>query len=237
MLAAPPFRKFLYEIFLRSHQLIAVTFAYCVWRHVESARLLARVLAFIPLCIFVSTWIIEAIFFLYHNTFAGSNYTKAKISHDHGAIKVRLHLSRPMNISAGQYIKVWIPGVSFWGWMQSHPFVVASWNNGPQTSVDLLIEPRRGFTERLLRYTLRSLEPMPRLALYSGPYGRVIPVGDYRTVVMVASGFGIAAQLPYVNELMRGYKSNGIRTRRVHLIWQLDSLGKDRANLRQGILW
>jgi hypothetical protein len=53
---------------------------------------------------------------------------------------------------------------------------------------------------------------------------------------MVASGFGIAAQLPYLRQLIYGYNASKTRTRRVHLVWQLETLGKlelDRiANLR-----
>jgi hypothetical protein len=52
-----------------------------------------------------------------------------------------------------------------------------------------------------------------------------IPVGDYETVFMVASGLGIAAELPYLKQLMYGYNTCKIRTRRVHLVWQLETLG------------
>lgn len=37
-----------------------------------------------------------------------------------------------------------------------------------------------------------------RLALFSGPYGRGIPVGDYGKVLMIATDSGIVAQLPYL---------------------------------------
>ncbi|UNI15348.1 hypothetical protein JDV02_001888 [Purpureocillium takamizusanense] len=40
---------------------------------------------------------------------------------------------------------------------------------------------------------------------------------------MVASGFGIAAQLPYLKRLLHGYNSRRIRTRRIHLVWKLKS--------------
>ncbi|RSL52058.1 hypothetical protein CEP51_015115 [Fusarium floridanum] len=41
---------------------------------------------------------------------------------------------------------------------------------------------------------------------------------------MFASGFGIAAQLPYLKKLMYGYNSRKARTRRVHLVWKLKTL-------------
>jgi hypothetical protein len=42
---------------------------------------------------------------------------------------------------------------------------------------------------------------------------------------MIATGFGIAAQLPYVKQLIHGYNNCKARTRRVHLVWQLQSIG------------
>jgi len=41
-----------------------------------------------------------------------------------------------------------------------------------------------------------------RTAFISGPYGSTAPAGDYGKVVMIASGFGIAAQLPLLKELI-----------------------------------
>jgi hypothetical protein len=34
------------------------------------------------------------------------------------------------------------------------------------------------------------------------------------------------AQLPYLQHLIRGYNDFQVCTRRIHLVWQLDSLGK-----------
>ncbi|PVH68895.1 hypothetical protein DL98DRAFT_191735 [Cadophora sp. DSE1049] len=41
---------------------------------------------------------------------------------------------------------------------------------------------------------------------------------------MVATGFGIAALLSYLRELIHGYQTCKTGTRRVHLVWQLQSL-------------
>lgn len=45
------------------------------------------------------------------------------------------------------------------------------------------------------------------LALFIGPHRCIVAVGGYETVVMVASDFGIAAQLPYLDELVYGYNA------------------------------
>ena len=125
-------------------------------------------------------------------------------------------------MDAGQYINVWIPSVSFWSFLQSHPFVVTNWADGKQDTLELFIQPRRGLTRELFSHgTLNERVSVPRLALFSGPHGTSVPVGEYETVVMVATGFGIAAQLPYLRKLIHGYNTYNARTRRVHLVWQL----------------
>ena len=49
------------------------------------------------------------------------------------------------------------------------------------------------------------------MALFTGPHGVSAPLGEFERVLMVASGFGIVAQLPYLRQLIRGY--NGFTTR------------------------
>ena len=60
--------------------------------------------------------------------------------------------------------------------------------------------------------------------LVDGPYGGNINAKPYAGVTMMATGEGIAAQLPYVKELLefqRSTKDAGGR-RKISLIWQLD---------------
>ncbi|MCJ1341891.1 hypothetical protein MMC31_000069 [Peltigera leucophlebia] len=67
-----------------------------------------------------------------------------------------------------------------------------------------------------------------RLAIFSGPNGTGISVGDYEKVLMIAAGSGIAVQLPYPRELVRRFNSYQVRTREIRLIWQLQSLDDRR---------
>lgn len=64
-----------------------------------------------------------------------------------------------------------------------------------------------------------------RIAFVSGPHGSTASAGDYGKVMMIASGFGIAAQLPLLRELIRGFNRAEVRTRDIHLVWQLQNLG------------
>ncbi|KAI9715685.1 MAG: hypothetical protein M1812_005837 [Candelaria pacifica] len=144
--------------------------------------------------------------------------------HTHGVVKIRISLQRPLKVKAGQYINLWIPSVSFWSFMQSHPFVVISWADGPWNTLDLLVEPRKGLTRELLHHAKNDNIARSRLVLFSGPHGASVEMRDYKTVVMIASGFGIAAHLPYLRRLIHGYNSCEIRVHRIHLVWQVQDL-------------
>ncbi|RYP68879.1 hypothetical protein DL771_006418 [Monosporascus sp. 5C6A] len=120
-------------------------------------------------------------------------------------LRIRITVSRPVEIKAGQYINFWIPSVS-WYIFQSHPFVVTNWAEGKQGTLELSIQLRGGLTRELFSYgTLDTPDSVPRRAFFSGPHGISIPVVEYETILMVATGFGIAAQLPYLRKLIHGY--------------------------------
>jgi hypothetical protein len=232
LLSNPFLRSFLYEIFIRIHQVLAIVSAYSIWRHVELRPLVPRVYAYIFAAAFLSTFLLQG-FFIHRS--------QARIAHFKDTIKVELTLSRPLKVKAGQYINLWIPSLSFWSIFQSHPFTVASWSDGKQGSLDLFIEPRGGMTQKLLHHLTLGTDDsqprldgsLPRLALFSGPHGISAPVGNYETVLMVASGSGIVAQLPYLKQLIYGYNARKSRTRRVHLVWQLETRGKALIVSRQ----
>ena len=225
MLSLPLLRAFSYEVFIRTHQVLAVLAAYSIWRHLVSTPLLPRIYIYIFAGTFLSTFLLQCGFFLWRNKAVGRSFPHASMIHINDTVKIHLTLSRPLKVKAGQYIELWAP-VSFWSLWQSHPFVVTSWSEGEQSALDLFIEPRQGFTRKLLEHS-QSNRP-PCLALFSGPHGTSAPVGEYETVLMVASGFGIAAQLSYLRQLLYGYNACKTRTRRVHLVWQLETLGKFR---------
>ncbi|KAI0190540.1 hypothetical protein F4808DRAFT_465644 [Astrocystis sublimbata] len=82
--------------------------------------------------------------------------------------------------------------------------------DGPDTPPGFHWEAARTFTQR-------------HRALIEGPYGRSLSLGEYGTVLLLATGVGIAGQLPYVKELLELYKNCQAKTRRVVLFWELDT--------------
>ena len=272
------FRLPSYELFLRSHQAAALVAGYAIWKHVHVDLELPRLCVYISAGIFVLTSVLQCLVVLYRNVRLGGGYSRALISKHHSAVRMSINVPRPLEIRAGQYVNVWIPSVSFWSFLQSHPFTIASWTQGEATTIlDLIIEPRRGFTQKLFAcaesyveaqgrdqrrgtdqfeetfsdrvdnyhgpleegtaevaqpsFGYKNNESEPRLsdfrlALFSGPHGAGVSAGDYGKVLMVATGFGIAAQLPYLKELVSGFNDYRIRTREIRLVWQLQDIGK-----------
>lgn len=159
---------------------------------------------------------------VFRNKAWGRDFPRAYITRVNDIIRIRITASRPIEIQAGQYINIWIPSAS-WYTLQSHPFVVTNWVEGKQDTLELFVQPQRGLTRKLFSHGILNA---PRLVLFSGPHGISISVVEYETVLMFATGFGIAAQLPYLRKLIHGYQTCKTRTRRVHLVWQLQSLGK-----------
>lgn len=226
-LSFPLLRKPSYEIFIRTHQALATLSAYAIWRHLALQPLIPRLYIYISALTFLSTLLLQCVFVIYRNRIISGGCTRASISHVNDIVKIRLTLTRPLKVEAGQYVCLWIPRVSFWSFLQSHPFIVTSWSEGKQSSLDLFVSPRRGFTRELLNHSKVDRDgPSSCIAPFSGPHGISAPVGDYETVLMIASGFGMAAQLPYLKQLIYGYNACKIRTRRIHLVWQLETLGK-----------
>jgi len=58
-------------------------------------------------------------------------------------------------------------------------------------------------------------------AWLSGPYGHGAPVGESGSVLLIATDIGIAAQLPYLKELISGFNHYQVRTRRIDLVRQV----------------
>jgi len=248
------FRLPSYEVFLRYHQALAVVVAYALWRHVPSHSKLPRIYLLTSSCTVAATFVLECLTILYRNVAVSRGCSRALIARHNHAVRMTIFPARPWKIKAGQYVNVWIPSLDLFSSLQSHPFTIASWRDGQPASLEVLIEPRSGFTRRLLdcaddyqedensRVELhdefakrpfsfaRNYPSQPessdfRITFVSRPHGSTAPAGEYGRVIIIASGFGIAAQLPLLKELIQGFNRAEVRTRDIHLVWQLQNLG------------
>ncbi|KAJ9130135.1 putative Cell surface metalloreductase (FreA) [Pleurostoma richardsiae] len=222
LLSIPVLRKLSFEIFLRVHQALAALAAYGTCRHLLSAATFPAWCVFTFAGVFLLLVFVQFCRALHRNKAWGKPYPRAFVTQDYGNIRISINLSRPVKVDAGQYINLWMPSAGFWSFTQSHPFVVTSWTDTKQSTLELFIQPRGGFTLNLLRHSSQDDHGLsPHLALISGPHGTSVPVWDRENVLMVAAGFGIAALLPYISKVTYGHYFREVRTRRVHLVWQV----------------
>lgn len=239
ILAFPWFRRYAYEIFLRAHQILVGVYVYGVLRHLPRESQSPRLCIYVALGIFGLTSLLQSMTFLYRNgLFAGRGSPRAIVSYSQGekarensddmsgsVIKMQIIIPRSVKVEAGQYINLWMPTVSLWSWAQTHPFTVTSWSRGKQDSLDLFVQPRRGHSLNLLRHVRMVTEgSVSFLALFTGPHGISERVGGYESALVVASGFGIAAVIPYIRQMIYGYNTCTSQIRRIHLVWQVESM-------------
>jgi hypothetical protein len=237
LLSWPFLRRYFYEIFLRLHQALAAVIAVSALLHVPST-LYPRLYFYIALGIFIATSAAEGMLLLHHNGFftcargrklprVGEIF-KYPGKTDKSPVQVTIVPKEPLKMDAGQYINICIPSLGLRSSMQSHPFVVASWTGRRQTKLELVIEPRRGWTKKLQSRGIDIGGQSGGLGrvLFTGPHGAVVPVGDYEHIFMIASGYGIIAHLPLLERLVQGTFAREVRARRICLIWEVENIGE-----------
>jgi len=175
---------------------------------------------------------------VYRNKAHGCHWTTATFRRDGRSVHAIVRLSRPLRVSPGQYVQLWVPRVQL---LSSHPFAVLSSSTAIRAdTLEFLIEPRKGFTRRLWRkLDTDGVEAKPgrsvwvrstnsdtectHWATFTGPHGQTVDCHGYSTVFLVASGFGIVPILTYLNGLTR--RNPLSCTRRIRLVWVQHGLG------------
>ena len=137
-----------------------------------------------------------------------------------GALRVSLVTPRPWKVHVGQYVYIWIPDISFWSFLQSHPYMISWWETtreGTSRELFLLMRLKRGFTQHLAERTGDS----DLWAYIDGPYG---PRDDihYGTVLLFATGIGTAALIPFVKQLLEAFHDARVCITKIILVLQLD---------------
>ncbi|KPA39435.1 fad--containing protein [Fusarium langsethiae] len=170
-------------------------------------------------------WVYEFLSYL-HLALAATgvieSVTTASIQQIGHGVEIQVSMPRPLKYRAGQFVFLSIPRLAAF---QFHPFQVA-WeylsDSGRQVVV-FVVQPRHGFTGRL-----RLAKPMKEYtAFIEGPYGSPTALDQYGTVLLFATGIGIAGQLPYMREQLHLYRKWRTKTRRHVLFWEMDAEGLD----------
>lgn len=92
------------------------------------------------------------------------------------------------------------------------------------------MQPCRGISADLARYATVDREtPVSFYALFTSPHRRSEDVRYYKSILMITSGFGITAAIPYMKLMIYGYYTRTIKARWLHLVWQVGLRAKITA--------
>ena len=94
--------------------------------------------------------------------------------------------------------------------------------------IDLLVGERkaRSFTTRLSRLVEDQQNRWRKPTVWiDGPFGVTHALQKYSSVILVATGIGIAAQLPFAKEVVRTSSTWSSVTERLVLLWEVENQG------------
>jgi len=233
-----PLRHAFYEVFKLLHIAVAALSIVGLWYHIKLGELDQARYLYIVIGIWVADRAARALRTIYHNF--GKTRTRTVIEALPGdTVRLTMTLARPWHARPGQHAYLYMPKFSFW---QSHPFSVAWVDGADDLSVDKLasshqerkqmqkmqiafvIRARTGFTNTLYQKVANApAGKMETTCWVEGPYGARHPLDSYGTVVLFAGGVGVTHQVPYVRELVAGYAAGTVATRKILLVWTIQS--------------
>ncbi|KAF7594882.1 hypothetical protein BBP40_007916 [Aspergillus hancockii] len=222
-------RHWSYELFLKSHFLLGVFVAIAAWLHLRNKFGFGGICLLAAVGSFLLSSTIHIIFQLFRNVTADKRLAIANLKKVKDAVELTFRPPRPWKVHAGQYIYIRAPAARTFSFAESHPFSIAWWEAGPDgraTSISVLAKVESGFTR-----TLEQCEQKRLRVLLDGPYGQQKDTETYDSIVLVATGIGIASQLSYAKGIIERQVSTqgqvkdqftGPQKKRISLIWELE---------------
>ena len=223
-------RTIAYEFFLIVHKVTAALLAFLVIRHLLNVSNSITLFLYIYLGIFSVINVCFLCRIVYRNNIKGVFWPHVDLSplDVDGALRMQLYVPRHLKVTPGQFVGIWIPRVQLWS---THPFAVAACRNydGKGMTLEIFVQQRQGITKRLLRTCTRTdssdaiFPIMSRFALFTGPHGVTINHTNVTTVIVVATGWGLWAAVPYLEDIIR-LKPPHTSTSRIYLAYVADNM-------------
>lgn len=236
-------RRYSYEIYVWLHWILTSGLLATLFIHTTTKRTLAPSTVYLVTAVGLQI-VMSALRFAqvgYRNIKSRRIFSRARVQtitfkRDSGsdilvsdAVHVHVRLPRLWQPRAGQYVYLSLPGLTYASFAQSHPFYVAWWYHDEENGNDyvvFIVQRRNGFANDLFLQA-RPCNQSPELtALIEGPYGKELKLESYRTVILFATGIGVAGQIPYVTQILEAYQNGEAETQRIALFWEIDSEGK-----------
>ncbi|EEY20860.1 ferric reductase transmembrane component 3 [Verticillium alfalfae VaMs.102] len=233
-----PIRHAFYEIFKLLHIVLAILAVMGTWYHLHLKDLpqLRYLIAAIVIWAVDRLWRVFRV--IYGNFGRGGSQALVEALPGN-AVRVTVNMARPWTFRPGQHAYMYMPSLSY---LQSHPFSVA-WSEDAEdlssekltmnrqdilemrkTTISFVIRGRTGFTNTLLQKASACPRgQMHTTCMVEGPYGELHNMKSYGTVMLFAGGVGITQAVPHVRDLVIGYANGTVATRRITLVWVIQS--------------
>ncbi|KAH0548575.1 hypothetical protein GP486_007881 [Trichoglossum hirsutum] len=247
-----PIRGWNYEVFVIQHLLSFTAFITMVYLHVPRE---VRVWVWIPVGLYFFDRFVRLSVVLYNNLSIfhprqrragkcnGLWACKAEFTplpHDTTRVTIA---DPPISWEAGQHVFLSCHSIVP---LQSHPFTISSLPEDGK--MEFLIKAKRGGTDRFFRYAKGSHGlPVARTSSSSssqasrksiaieGPYGRIRPLQQFDTVILLAGSTGASFTMPLMRDIVGRWsgggrtqrsgvlrlfgRSQGVVTRKVRFVW------------------
>jgi predicted ferric reductase len=229
-------RKRFYEIYYVSHLILTELAIVAIYFHCPISKIWELPAALVFASLLVQALVIAAnIYALFRNANSQMSFGRAwvqNITYQRGAtdviaftdaFTVYLKIPRPWDVKPGQWVYLTVPEIDYC--CQSHPFYISQVDHGHgDQRMVLIVWKENGFTRKLVSHvTYEWRDDKAMKAIVNGPYGKEICLDSYHTIILCASGIGIAGLIPYITELREGFHSPDGKSKKVVLLWEIES--------------
>ncbi|CAG9939400.1 unnamed protein product [Clonostachys rosea f. rosea IK726] len=214
------FFPWLFDLYSMVHSSFAILILVSLWLHIPQGDLFEppRLYILLASTLFAGVKLMRLVTIAY---LSRRSLATVQVDTNRTMIQISVRPTRTLDVRAGQFFYLNLLDFSLTSAFRSHPFQV-SWAdrdaNGRQV-LDFIVQPRRGFTRKLL---LADPRVQYKIAL-EGPYGRHPRLEEYVTVLMFATNAGISGHLLYMKELFALRQDPSTRTQKISLFWEIDA--------------
>jgi hypothetical protein len=242
-----PLRSLSYEVFHHLHIVLVLVTMVFLWKHLHLDKLPQQHSLIAAASVWGAARALRFATLLFRSV--GEGVSKAKVyPMPGGAVKINITTPRPWVFRPGQSLYLAIPSLGLWtahpfsvAWSgleeplsprcgsvksdfseKKGPLVhskVIDLEVPAQQTMSLIVKRQTGGTRKLWERAMQSDMALSYTAFIEGPYGPERSLASYGMVMLFASGVGITHQLPYVKDLVEGYRQGTVAAKRVTLVW------------------
>lgn len=190
-----------------------------LWIHITTNIMLSRLYIYILIDLFEMMTSLKTTLMLYKNVVLNQSCFRIRFAKRNANVQISFFIFRSWNVKIDQYVNLWISFIRFW---QNHFYTIVSWI---ESVLIFLIEFHDDFVNILLSKIMTQKQKRKfqiiRRTFFTKSHEITTNMNCYDNILMFANEYEIIDQLLHIKQLIRDYNQCKIKTRRIHLIWQL----------------